>query len=63
MIVQRDDRLGGPRLDQHGQRRAATTEPPTMAAVCQESQANELSTKETQISSMLTPAAIRVAPR
>jgi hypothetical protein len=39
------------------------TPPPAMAAVCQESQSKELPTKVTQMSSTLTPAAIRVAPR
>ena len=61
--VQRHDRLGGPRLDPDGERQRAATPAPTMAAVCQDSQANELSTNDTQMSSTLTPAAIRVAPR
>jgi len=36
---------------------------PTIAYVCQESQANELSTNDTQMSSVLTPRAISEAPR
>jgi hypothetical protein len=36
---------------------------PTIAAVCQDIQANELSTNDTQINSTLTPAAISDAPR
>lgn len=40
-----------------------TSDPPTMAAVCQEIQAKDPSTNEIQISSRLTPAAMSPAPR
>lgn len=39
-----------------------TTEAPTITKVCQEIQSKELSTKEIQMSSTLTPAAISAAP-
>ena len=35
----------------------------TNAALCHDSQSKELPTNDTQISRMLTPTAIRVAPR
>ena len=44
-------------MDEQDQCRAAS-----MAAVCQDAQANELSTNEIQMSSTLTPEVIRVAP-
>ncbi|MGW2514589.1 hypothetical protein ACWC0A_35480 [Streptomyces scopuliridis] len=51
------------RVSTHMATDSRTSAAPTMPAVCQEPQANELSTNEIQMSSTLTPEVIRVAPR
>jgi hypothetical protein len=61
--VQRDHRLR-PRRDSTQDGRASSSHARAdHRRVCQESHANELPTKDTQMSSTLTPAAISAAPR